>query len=200
VAGWGIIYPWEPKRKEKEIQVKKTLILLAVLLGLLVVIFSIDRAVSAHGGDITRIHGCINDKNGDGQPDHEWPLRIIAASATCHAQEVPVDWNIQGIQGATGAVGPTGPTGATGEKGDTGNTGPQGNQGNIGPTGATGLTGATGPTGPTGETGPSGTSGFHEHGVCINTNNGLVQKVINAHGGFEDCNTPEEVVTMLFKH
>ena len=64
--------------------------------------------VSAHGGDSTRIHACVNDAGG---------LRIVAAAESCKLNETPLDWSVQGAKGDTGLQGP---------KGDQGEPGPPG--------------------------------------------------------------------------
>src|SRR5215208_6146056 len=59
-------------------------ILLVVMLSMSSVMY-----VSAHGGDITLIHACVNNRTG--MP------RIVSATATCDAtKEVALDWGIQG--------------------------------------------------------------------------------------------------------
>ncbi|MEA2626066.1 MAG: hypothetical protein QOD06_2111, partial [Candidatus Binatota bacterium] len=74
--------------------------------------------VSAHGGDMSRIHACIGKNPKD--------VRIVGADDICKANETPLDWN---IQGPPGPQGPQGPQGAVGAQGPRGLPGPQGPQG-----------------------------------------------------------------------
>ena len=76
--------------------------------------------VSAHGGDMTRIHACVGPSGG---------VRIVDASAACRGNETAVDWNVQGLTGDKGDAGLQGP------KGDPGVQGPKGDQGDTGPAG-----------------------------------------------------------------
>jgi hypothetical protein len=77
--------------------------------------------VSAHNGDPTQIHACVNQ----GATPRGQVIIYSApgltggepATSTCGTRGTSVDWNAQGIPGAQG---PTGPTGATGPRG-TGN-------------------------------------------------------------------------------
>jgi len=70
--------------------------------------------VWGHGGDTAQVHSCVA-KDGT--------IRIVAATATCRAQETALDWN---IVGPAGPAGPTGSTGAAGQPGAPGNPGPRG--------------------------------------------------------------------------
>jgi hypothetical protein len=83
--------------------------------------FATILGVSAHGGDVAKIHACV---------DQAGNLKIVDASATCKKNEVAVDWNIQGVKGDAGAQGIAGAPGSKGDKGD------QGEQGVAGPPGA----------------------------------------------------------------
>ena len=77
-------------------------ILLVALLSLSSVIY-----VSAHGGDVTLIHACVNNRTG--------ALRIVSATTTCDAnKETALDWGIQGPKGDKGDTGPKGPQGPAG--------------------------------------------------------------------------------------
>lgn len=77
-------------------------ILLVAMLSMSGVIY-----VSAHGGDVTLIHACVNNRTG--MP------RIISATATCDAsKETALDWGIQGPKGDKGDTGPKGPAGVLG--------------------------------------------------------------------------------------
>lgn len=59
--------------------------------------------VSAHGGDTTRIHSCVNPNSGE--------IKIVNANATCPSTHwISLDWNIQGEPGPAGPPGPPGPT------------------------------------------------------------------------------------------
>ena len=91
---------------------------------------------SAHGGDATQIHACVNPA---GQ------IRIVLPTDTCKTNEATLDWNVQGIQGIQGVQGIQGIQGIQGEVGPIGPTGLRGIQGIQG---IQGNTGATGPTGP----------------------------------------------------
>jgi hypothetical protein len=103
-------------------------ILIAVLVGMTGVMY-----VSAHGGDVTLIHACVNSRSG--------AIRIVGANTTCDVRETSLDWSIQG------------PKGDKGDKGDMGLTGPQGSQG------IQGVQGPAGPQGPQGLQGEPGLSG-----------------------------------------
>lgn len=73
--------------------------------------------VSAHGGDVTLIHACVNNRTG--------AVRIVSANTPCDAnKESALDWGIQGPKG---------------DKGDTGSAGPQGSQGPQGEPGLAGV-------------------------------------------------------------
>ena len=66
--------------------------------------------ISAHGGDASRIHGCVDNRSG--------ALRIIGATQNCTAnRETALDWNIAGPQGSQGIQGPEGPSGPAGSPG-----------------------------------------------------------------------------------
>jgi len=107
--------------------------------------------VSAHGGDTTRIHGCVSNSSGS--------LRIVAATGTCKSGETALDWNIVGPVGPIGSTGPQGATGPVGPVGPQGAQGPQGIAGAQGPQGVPGPQGAQGTQGPEGPAGPAGTDG-----------------------------------------
>jgi len=82
---------------------------------LLVIIFSLGRVmfVSAHGGDGTLIHACVNNRSG--------AVRIVSANTACDAsKETALDWGVQGPQGDKGDTGDVGPTGPQGEPGPAG--------------------------------------------------------------------------------
>ena len=78
--------------------------------------FGIGAYLSAHGGNVTAIHGCVDQRSG--------ALRVVAPTGTCRANEAALDWNItgppgpQGVQGAAGATGATGAQGSQGEAGE----------------------------------------------------------------------------------
>lgn len=60
--------------------------------------------ISAHGGDTSRIHGCVDNRTG--------ALRIVGANQNCSAgKETPLDWSIAGPAGPQGVQGPAGPQG-----------------------------------------------------------------------------------------
>jgi hypothetical protein len=115
--------------------------LFALLVGL--VTAGAAGLVSAHNGDPTQIHACVNQAatprgqviiySAPGLPGAE------PATSTCGTRGIAVDWSSLGGAGATGASGPSGLpglTGATGPSGGTGGSGPQGVTGPSGPTGA----------------------------------------------------------------
>ena len=62
------------------------IVLCAALLG--------ATAASAHGGDSSRIHACVNKSSGR--------IRIVGPLDTCRAGERALDWNIRGPQGPPG--------------------------------------------------------------------------------------------------
>lgn len=85
--------------------------------------------VGAHGGDVTKIHACV---------DAAGNIKIVGASATCKQHETAVDWNIQGVKGDKGdqgVPGAKGDPGVKGDKGDMGLTGAKGDPGVMGPPG-----------------------------------------------------------------
>jgi hypothetical protein len=82
---------------------------------LLVVMLSMSgvRYVSAHGGDVTLIHACVNNRTG--------AVRIVNAATTCDAnKETALDWGLQGPKGDRGDTGDVGPMGPEGLPGKTG--------------------------------------------------------------------------------
>jgi hypothetical protein len=86
---------------------------------------------SAHGGDSTLVHGCVNvSSNPRGQvtvyslPGQTGPGNgLPGPSGTCGTLGLLLDWSGAGGSGAAGATGPTGPTGVTGPSGPTGAVG-----------------------------------------------------------------------------
>lgn len=68
--------------------------------------------VSAHGGDSSIIHACV-------QQSSEL-VRIVGANDVCRIDETAVDWTIVGPQGAQGPQGGTGPQGPQGPSGPPG--------------------------------------------------------------------------------
>ena len=116
-----------------------TLLVLALLMGL--VGSGVASMVSAHGGDTTRIHACLNPGNGT--------IYVVGANQSCGPNQTALDWNIQGPQGLQGEQGPQGPQGPIGPVGTAGQDGAQGPAGPVGPQGATGPQGPQGPAGPT---------------------------------------------------
>jgi hypothetical protein len=93
--------------------------------------------VSAHGGNTTLIHACVNNTSGE--------IKIVGANSNCPSNFRALDWNIQGPAGQQGPIGPVGPVGPVGpqglqgEQGPQGEPGPQGLQGIQGPAGISGL-------------------------------------------------------------
>lgn len=119
-----------------------TLALGAALIGAGVV-----NIVSAHGGDASRIHGCVKNHDDDDDDGRRGHLYIVGPDDACKKKETALDWNIQGPQGPAGPQGPkgdTGPQGATGPQGPQGPAGPQGQTGSTGPTGLSGAEIVTG--------------------------------------------------------
>jgi hypothetical protein len=91
-----------------------SIFLLVTLLSLSGVMY-----VSAHGGDVTLIHACVNNRNG--------AVRIVSATTTCEAnKETALDWSIQGPKGDKGDSGDVGPMGSQGPQGQMGPQGPAG--------------------------------------------------------------------------
>jgi hypothetical protein len=131
--------------------------------------------VSAHNGDPSQIHACVNQGattrgqviiySAPGLPGGE------PAASICGTRGSPLDWaqsggagatgpsGVPGTSGASGPVGASGASGAPGPSGATGGTGGLGPSGPSGATGAPGATGASGGTGGTGGLGPSGPNG-----------------------------------------
>jgi hypothetical protein len=107
--------------------------------------------LSAHGGDASRIHACVKDRDQDGEGRF---ARVVGATEICKRGETGLDWN---IQGPIGPAGPQGNIGPKGERGDAGAIGPQGIPGSIGATGPQGPVGAKGEPG---AVGPAGISGY----------------------------------------
>ena len=64
---------------------------------------------SAHGGDISKIHGCVDKKTR--------VLRIVDASTFCGPSGKGLHWDRTGAAGPQGEVGPTGPEGPAGPAG-----------------------------------------------------------------------------------
>src|SRR5688572_9869958 len=118
----------------------KNIVLLLAALGMGILGSGLTAMVSAHGGDTTRIHACLNAGNGT--------IYVVDAHQTCGQNQVALDWNIQGPQGPQGLQGIQGPPG------------PQDLQGVPGQTGQTGAQGPTGPAGPQVPQGPTGPGGF----------------------------------------
>lgn len=85
--------------------------------------------VTAHGGDPSKIHACVNNQN--------QRVRIVQPNQNCvsggeaSAIETAVDWNIAGPAGPQGPQGPAGPQGQQGAAGPIGPAGPQGPLGNL---------------------------------------------------------------------
>jgi len=80
-------------------------ILLVVMLSMSSVMY-----VSAHGGDVTLIHACVNNRTG--------AVRIVTPTTACDtSKETALDWGIQGPKGDKGDVGPMGPQGPEGKTG-----------------------------------------------------------------------------------
>jgi hypothetical protein len=93
-----------------------------IALGIAGAAFGFGVYIHAHGGDTSRIHGCVDNRTG--------ALRIVGATQNCtSSKETALDWNI---------TGPTGPQGLQGP------AGPQGVQGVAGPIGPSGLAGPPG--------------------------------------------------------
>lgn len=99
-----------------------------MLLGLGVIVAAL--AATADSAYANNIALCINTR--------DFKIRVVAATATCGANEVLVKLNNTGPQGPAGPRGPAGPAGPVGPAGAPGAEGPQG------PAGAQGLTGPSG--------------------------------------------------------
>src|SRR4249919_1216558 len=55
--------------------------------GLLILAFAVVSMASAHGGDASKIHSCVNNNSGT--------IKIVAPTATCSNNEMALDWNQQ---------------------------------------------------------------------------------------------------------
>src|SRR5712692_343113 len=112
------------KKNQKGFSLIERLIVLAIILIIaaiaipIVVLVGVPMVASAHGGDPTKIHSCVNNLSGE--------LKIVSPNATCPSNSTPLDWNITGPQGPTGPTGPQGPAGPAGATGPTGPAGPTG--------------------------------------------------------------------------
>src|SRR6186713_3531880 len=96
--------------------------LFALLVGL--VAAGAAGLVSAHGGDPTQIHACVNQAATPRGQVIIYSAPGLAGSdpsSTCGTRGTPVDW---GSQGAAGVTGPSGVTGAVGATGPSGTSGP----------------------------------------------------------------------------
>jgi hypothetical protein len=72
--------------------------------------FGLGVYTSAHGGDTSRIHGCVDNRTG--------AIRIVGATQNCTpSKETALDWNIAGPTGPQGIRGPEGPQGTAGVPG-----------------------------------------------------------------------------------
>ncbi len=110
-------------------------------------------AVNAHGGDTSRVHGCVSKLG---------IVRVISATGTCTRYETPLDWSITGPEGdpgQPGAPGAPGDPGTPGLKGEPGAPGAPGAKGDPGTPGLKGEPGAPGAKGDPGEPGPPGPPG-----------------------------------------
>src|SRR5678815_543124 len=70
--------------------------------------------VSAHNGDPTQIHACVNQAATPRGQVIIYSAPGLAGSdptSTCGTRGQPLDWNGQGIQGPPGPTGATGPAG-----------------------------------------------------------------------------------------
>ena len=65
----------------------------AVLAVVVVKLLTVTRVAWAHGGDVAKIHSCVNTQGS---------LRVVGANESCRIGETPLDWNIQGPQGPAG--------------------------------------------------------------------------------------------------
>ena len=70
---------------------------------------SIAAIASAHGGDKTAIHSCVNSKG---------TVRLVDPNTDCRAGERPVDWAIEGTPGSIWHVGAGAPNSEIGVDGD----------------------------------------------------------------------------------
>jgi hypothetical protein len=145
--------------------------LVALIVG--VIAAGLAGIVSAHGGDSTLVHGCVNLSTGSGGargqvtvyslPGMTGPGSGLAGPfSVCGTAGLALDWDGTiggGAPGPTGPAGGPGPVGVTGPIGEIGPAGPTGGGGPAGPTGRGGATGPAGSTGPAGATGPVGSTG-----------------------------------------
>ena len=86
--------------------VKRTLPRILAILAIGLLVGGIATLVSAHGGDTTLIHSCVQKSNGG--------VRIVGANDICKVNETSLDWNIVGPAGSPGPTGPEGPMGPAG--------------------------------------------------------------------------------------
>jgi hypothetical protein len=84
----------------------RTIALLLAVLGASILGSGVTAMVSAHGGDASMIHACLNPGNGT--------IYVVGANQACGPNQTALDWNIQGSAGPAGPVGPAGPIGPTG--------------------------------------------------------------------------------------
>jgi collagen triple helix repeat protein len=113
--------------------VKEWNVLLLILLALIAGFLGGQAgSASAHGGDISLIHACVNSSSG--------AVKIVGANDSCPSGYSPLHWS---IQGPAGQQGPQGNQGIQGQVGPTGPQGPQGNMGPMGPAGAQGPAGSS---------------------------------------------------------
>src|SRR5256885_12624103 len=99
--------------------------LFALLIGLLAA--GAAGLVSAHGGDPTQIHACVNQAATPRGQVIIYPAPGLAGSdpaSTCGTRGTPIDWGSQGVPGPAGTTGFTGLPGAPGAGGGTGAPGP----------------------------------------------------------------------------
>src|SRR2546425_860748 len=72
--------------------------------------------VSAHDGDLTVIHACVQAASAQ--------TRIVGPNDECRQTETAVHWSIVGPPGPQGPAGPVGPVGPQGPPGSQGPPGP----------------------------------------------------------------------------
>ena len=84
---------------------------------------SVTTLISAHGGDGSIIHSCVNNSSS--------AIKIVDADDSCKNNWRPLDWGAYGLQGDPGPAGPQGPQGDPGVTGSHGDPGPAGPRGDL---------------------------------------------------------------------
>src|SRR5215469_7581113 len=78
------------------VAVMRSVVIACMTIVAVVLLIVLVPSVSAGGSGV--LDACVNGGNG--------MMRLVDSSATCHANESFVEWNIQGPQGPQGPAGP----------------------------------------------------------------------------------------------